>query len=62
MRIYTLTGALIKTLYKDSSPTDGAISWDLVTDDGMDIAYGLYIYHVDAPGVGEKVGKFALIK
>jgi hypothetical protein len=62
IRIYTLTGALIKTLYKDSSPTDGAISWNLVTDDGMDIAYGVYVYHLDAPEIGEKVGKFAIIK
>lgn len=62
IRIYTLTGALVKTLYKDSSPTDGAVSWNLVTDDGMDIAYGLYVYHVDAPEIGEKIGKFAIIK
>ncbi len=62
IRIYTLTGALIKTLYKDSSPTDGAISWNLVTDDGMDIAYGVYVYHVKAPEIGEKIGKFAIIK
>ena len=27
-----------------------------------DISYGIYIYHVDAPGVGEKIGKFAIIK
>lgn len=62
VRIYTLTGALIKTLYKDSSPTDGAVSWNLVTDDGMDIAYGVYVYHVTAKDIGEKIGKFAIIK
>ena len=62
IRIYTLTGALIKTLNKDSSPIEGAISWNLVTDDGMDIAYGVYVYHVDAPEIGEKIGKFAIIK
>jgi len=28
----------------------------------LEIAYGLYIYHVDAPNVGEKTGKFAIIK
>ncbi|MEW6509846.1 MAG: hypothetical protein AB1428_02685 [Bacteroidota bacterium] len=60
VRIYTVAGYLVKTLTKSS--TDGALSWDLVTDDGMDIAYGLYVYHVDAPGVGEHVGKFAVIK
>ncbi|NMB82849.1 MAG: hypothetical protein GYA14_13640, partial [Ignavibacteria bacterium] len=60
--IYTITGALVKTLYKDSGTQDGSISWNLVSEDGMDIAYGLYIYHVDAPGVGEYIGKFAVIK
>ncbi len=62
VRIYTLTGQLIKTLYKESGFSNGSISWNLVTDDGMDAAYGLYIYHVDAPGIGEYTGKFALIK
>ncbi len=62
VRIYTITGALIKTLSKDSNFLDGSLSWDLVTEDGMDTAYGVYIYHVDAPGVGEHIGKFALIK
>ena len=62
IRIYTVSGALVKTLYKVSSPIDGSISWNLVSEDGMDVAYGLYIFHVDAPGVGEKIGKFALIK
>lgn len=62
IRIYTITGQLIKTLYKNSSIDDGSISWNLVTDDGMDAAYGVYVYHVDAPNVGEHVGKFALIK
>lgn len=62
VRIYTITGALIKTLTKDSGLLDGSLSWDLVTEDGMDAAYGVYLYHVDAPGVGEHIGKFALIK
>ena len=62
IRIYTIAGALVKTLYKNTSPTDGALSWDLVSEDGMDIAYGVYIYHVDAPDVGEHIGKFAVIK
>lgn len=62
IRIYTITGQLIKTLYKSSGMGDGSISWNLVTDDGMDAAYGIYVYHVEAPNVGEHVGKFALIK
>ncbi len=62
IRIYTITGALIKTLTKSSDFLDGSLSWNLVTEDGMDAAYGVYLYHVDAPGIGEHIGKFALIK
>ena len=25
-------------------------------------SYGVYVYHIDAPGVGEKTGTFAVIK
>jgi hypothetical protein len=52
----------VKTLTKDSNAADGSLPWDLITDDGMEIAYGLYVYHVEAPGVGDHVGKFAVIK
>jgi hypothetical protein len=62
IRIYTVAGQLVKTLRKEASPLDGTMTWDLISDDGMDVAYGLYIYHVDAPGVGTHVGRFAIIK
>jgi len=62
IRIYNVTGALIKTLEKVTGTEDGTLSWNLITEDGMDLAYGLYIYHVDAPGIGEYIGKFAVIK
>jgi hypothetical protein len=62
VRIYTVTGSLVKTLTKNSTAADGSLAWDLVSDDGMDIAYGLYIYHVDAPGIGSYIGKFAVVK
>ncbi len=62
IRIFNVSGDLVKTLHKDFSATDGSIFWNLITEDGMEIAPGLYIYHVDAPGVGEHIGKFAVIK
>ncbi len=62
IRIYTLRGNLVRTIEHESTARDGSESWDLVSKDGMDIAYGLYIYHIDAPGVGEQLGKFAVIK
>jgi hypothetical protein len=62
VRIYTVSGGLVATLRKNSSPMDGSLPWNLISDDGMEVAYGLYIYHVEAPGVGEHVGKFAIVK
>lgn len=62
IRIYTMAGALVKTIHHDSPVENGAESWNLISDDGMEIAYGVYIYHVDAPGIGTHIGKFAVIK
>ena len=62
IRIYTVSGFLVYTIHHDDPIEDGAESWNLVSKDGMDIAYGIYIYHIDAPGLGEKIGKFAVIK
>lgn len=62
IRIYTIAGQLIKTLEKTNGAEDGTVTWNLISDDGTDLAYGLYIYHVDAPGIGEYIGKFAIIK
>jgi hypothetical protein len=62
IKIFTIAGALVKTIEKLPSVTNGAVSWDLISDDGMEVAYGLYIYHVKAPNVGEHIGKFAVIK
>jgi hypothetical protein len=62
IRIYTVSGNLVKTLYRDTPLTDGQEPWDLTTKDGMSLAFGVYIFHVDAPGIGQKIGKFAIIK
>jgi hypothetical protein len=41
---------------------DGSLDWDLTTSANLDVAYGVYFYMVDAPGVGQKFGKLAIIK
>ncbi len=61
IRIYTVGGQLVQTLQHDGMTT-GMVPWDLRTKDSLEIAPGLYIFHVDAPDVGESVGKFAIIK
>jgi hypothetical protein len=62
IRIFTVSGELVTTLNHDAPMNDGTEEWNLLTRDNLSAAYGVYIYHVDAPGVGEKVGKFAIIK
>ena len=62
IKIFTLSGYLVQTLHHSDVLENGSQEWNLLSKDGLEIAYGIYIYHVDAPGIGETVGKFALIK
>ena len=62
IRIYTISGDPVRTLEHHSNLLDGAEPWDLTTKDGLDIAPGMYIFYVNAPKIGEKIGRFALIK
>ncbi len=62
IRIYTMAGRLVQTLEHKSAFSNGQEAWNLVSKDGMDIAYGVYVFHVDAPKIGSKIGKFAIIK
>jgi hypothetical protein len=61
IRIYTVRGDLVRTLEHDGS-NDGFVPWDLRTKDNLDVAPGLYIFHVDGADLGTHVGKFAVIK
>ena len=61
IRIYNLIGELVQTLQHDGS-TDGMVPWDLRTKDQLDVAPGLYIFHVDGGPAGTATGKFAIVK
>lgn len=66
LRIFTVSGSLIRKIdIQESDLTSqygGTYIWDMLTKDNLEISYGIYIYHIQAPGVGEKIGKFAVIK
>ncbi|MCF8259845.1 MAG: hypothetical protein K9J12_03665 [Melioribacteraceae bacterium] len=62
IRIYNVNGVLIDTIIHDGINENGTAIWDVLSSENFEIAYGLYIYHVDAPGIGEKSGTFAIIK
>ncbi len=57
-----MRGYLVDTIEHDSIAENGSEAWDMLSKDGMEIAYGVYVYHVDAPGIGTHIGKFAVIK
>jgi hypothetical protein len=62
IRIYTVRGELVKRIDHNSPVTNGTADWDLLSKDQLDVSYGIYIYHIQADGIGEKLGKFAVIK
>lgn len=76
IRIYTLAGNLVKIIYHDGTQnsfqtmggttpvggTGGTEFWNLLTYNSQLIASGVYLYHVEAPGIGNKIGKFAVIQ
>jgi hypothetical protein len=56
VRIYNLSGTLVRTYMKADPLT--SLDWDLKNERNVPIAGGVYIIHVDVPGVGEKVLKW----
>lgn len=62
IRIFAVSGRQIKVIEHVGSNDQSIATWNLQSDDGLDVSYGVYIYHVDAPGIGEKIGRFAIIK
>ena len=61
IRIYTVRGDLVQTLHQNGS-NDGFVAWNVRTKDNLDLAPGLYIFQVEAPGAPTHTGKFAVIK
>jgi len=54
--IYTTDGSLVRTMRKDNSDT--WIYWDLTNNYQVPIASGVYLIHVDAPGIGQTIVKW----
>lgn len=60
LRIFNLAGQLIRTLRKDDA-TSTTADWDLQNESSIPVSSGMYIVHVDIPGIGTKVLKVAVI-
>ena len=57
INIFTVNGILVRTITKGDSETS-YVNWDLKNHAGIPIAGGVYIIHVNCPGIGERMLKF----
>jgi len=63
IKIFTVSGTLVDEIEVNNSAERGIVHWDLLTKEGLEIAAGIYIYHIKSLRTGEeKMGKFAVIK
>ena len=63
IKIFTVSGVLVDEIVVSNEPDNGIIHWDMLTRESLEIAAGMYIYHVEASETGDtKIGKFAVIK
>ena len=63
IKIFTISGYLIDEIDVTNEPSNGIVHWDLLTKDDLEIAPGIYVYHLKSQKTGkEKMGKFAVIK
>lgn len=73
IKIFTLNGTLVRTFDRDVSGQEDLYltssefvhskrvsfqDWDLKNQSGTSISSGLYVIHIDVPGVGEKILKW----
>ena len=58
IRLFNLAGDLVRTIEKNDNSSQA--TWDLNTNNGLPIGSGVYIFHIDAPGVGSTTGKVAV--
>ena len=61
VRIFSLGGELVQTLYPDADTDGGDACWNMISRNNQIVVSGVYLYHVDSP-IGEQVGKFVIIK
>ena len=74
IKIFTLNGTLVRTITRDVTGQEDIYvtgsdntkkpkqvpyqEWDLKNQNNISVSSGLYIFHIDAPGIGEKIIKW----
>ncbi len=60
IRVFTLAGSLVRTLEKNDN--NSFLSFNLRNEHGNWLASGMYLIHVEVPGVGDRTLKFGLVQ
>ncbi len=61
IRIFTQNGTLLRTIRHGGTMADGSETWDLTSEEGLEVAFGIYVYQVETPAGESKVDTFAII-
>jgi hypothetical protein len=71
IKIFTLDGDYVTEIQANKSVVVGesidvscpsVAEWDLMTRNNQEAAPGIYMYVVNSPSLGEKVGKFVIVR
>jgi hypothetical protein len=61
--ILDVSGQIIDVInFASSDPNNGSVFWDMFSKDGIEVASGLYIFAVESPTGGQKIGHFAILR
>ena len=59
IRIFNLAGELVRTLEK-TDVSSSVLEWDVLTENQLPVASGVYVFHVDSRGVGSMFGRMVV--
>lgn len=63
IKIFTVSGILVDVIEVNNPDERGIVHWDMLTREGLEIAAGMYLFHLKADATGDELlGKFAVIK
>jgi hypothetical protein len=61
IRIYSLSGVLVRVIEHNSSTFGGQADWDVRNSGGRLVASGVYFYHIEAESGARRVGRMTLV-
>jgi hypothetical protein len=61
VRIYSVSGVLVRILTHDDPTGGGELTWNLRNRNNQFVASGVYFYHIETPDGKSKVGRFTVV-